>query len=455
MTLAPTPLTVRALARAYARGELDPLTATEQALARAQAGDPALFTALCPQRAMLEAAASTRRWRAGSPRGPLDGVPTVWKDLFDLRGMVTTAASAWLRDAPPADEDAATVAALARAGVVSLGKVNLSEFAFSGLGLNPHFGTPVHPLAGATTRAPGGSSSGSASAVCAGLVAVAMGTDTGGSLRIPAAFQGLVGYQPSAGRHDKRGIYPLSPTLDVPGPIGREVMDCVWIDQAMRGLRPHDVAPLPAQQLHLVVPENLVWDDAAPGVRARLTAAIARLHGAGIRVRWESVPTLDAALAVQAQHGALVSAEAYAWHREQVDGPHAGRFDPRVLQRLLRGKAMSPADLVALKRRRAALQMELHEALGGRLLLWPTVVHEAPELAPLQQDDAWFDQMNQRTLRNTMLANFLGLCGVSLPAGVGEAALPLGLSLHARGQCDDTLLRAALTLAPLLAPPAH
>jgi aspartyl-tRNA(Asn)/glutamyl-tRNA(Gln) amidotransferase subunit A len=443
--------TVRELTTAYARGEQDPVQVTERALMRAEAGDPALFTALCPDRARREAAASAARWRAGAPLGPLDGVPTVWKDLFDLRGMVTTAASDWLRNAAPAAQDAATVGALARAGVVSLGKVNLSEFAFSGLGLNPHFGTPLHPLAGDTPRAPGGSSSGSASAVCAGLVPFAMGTDTGGSLRIPAAFQGLVGYQPSAGRHDKTGIYPLSHTLDVPGPMGREVMDCIWVDQAMRGLQAHDLVPLPLQQIDVVVPDNLVWDDAALGTHIGLSAAIARLQNAGVRVSWQSMPTLDAARRSQAECGSLVAAEAYAWHRERVDGPQPERFDPRVLQRLLRGKAMSAAQLVDLMQRRQALQAELRETLGHRLLLWPTVVHEAPELAPLKNDDLWFDQMNQRTLRNTMLANFLGLCGMSLPAAHGDAGLPLALSLHAPGQHDETLLRAALTLAPLLA----
>lgn len=455
MNQLPAAFTVRELTAAYTCGEFDPVEVVEHALERARAGDPALFTALCPERARREAVASAERWRAGMPLGPLDGVPTVWKDLFDLSGVPTTAASSFLRDAPPALHDATTVAALTRAGVVNVGKVNLSEFAFSGLGLNPHFGTPAHPLAGSTPRAPGGSSSGTACAVRAGVVPFAMGTDTGGSLRIPAAFQGLVGYQPSTGRHDKAGIYPLSRTLDVPGPMGREVMDCVWVDQAMRGVQPHVLAPLPPRTLDLIVPEDLVWDEASPVTQANLRAAIGRLRDAGVRVSWESVPSLEAARRAQAECGSLVAAEAYAWHRERVDGPQAERFDPRVLRRLLRGKAMSAAQLVELLQRRQELTRQLCESLGHRLLLWPTVVHEAPALAPLQRDDAWFDQMNQLTLRNTMLGNFLGLCGVSLPAGEGEAGLPLALSLHAPGQQDERLLRTALSLEPLLADAAH
>ena len=444
-------LSIRQLSAAYAAGALDPVGVTESVLARARAGDPALFISWSEDRALTEAQASALRWKAGMPLGPLDGVPTVWKDLFDMAGSVTTAASAWLADAPPATADAEAVTALRRAGVVSIGKVNLSEFAFSGLGLNPHFGTPQLPGVAGPARAPGGSSSGTACAVAAGLVPFGMGTDTGGSLRIPAAFQGLVGYQPSVGRHDKRGVFPLSQTLDVPGPIGVEVMDCIFVDQALRGATPRELDALPPERLQVVVPDNVVWDDCEPATQRAVMDAIHNLESAGVAVQRCVVPELTQALQAQAELGSLVGAEAYALHRERVQ-QDSGRFDPRVLTRLRRGQAMLAADLVLLQNRRAALQQDLARWLGERLLLWPTVVHEAPELAPLQADATWFDQCNQRTLRNTMLANFLGLCGVSLPAGHGRDGLPVALSLHALGHHDHALLRAALAVAPVLHP---
>ena len=445
------PLSIRQLSAAYAAGALDPVGVTMSVLARARSGDPALFTSFCDDRALVEAHASALRWKAGMPLGPLDGVPTVWKDLYDIAGSVTTAASAWFADAPPATVDAEAVTALRRAGVVSIGKVNLSEFAFSGLGLNPHFGTPRLPGVRGPARAPGGSSSGTACAVAAGMVPFGMGTDTGGSLRIPAAFQGLVGYQPSVGRHDKRGVFPLSQTLDVPGPIGVEVMDCIFVDQAMRGATPREIEALPVERLQVVVPDNVVWEDCEPATQHALLHAIAALEDAGVAVQRCAVPELTQALQAQTEWGSLVGAEAYALHRERMQ-QDPGRVDPRVLTRLQRGQAMSAADLVLLQSRRAALQQALARSMGERLLLWPTVVHVAPELAPLQTDAAWFDQCNQRTLRNTMLANFLGLCGISLPAGNGRDGLPVALSLHALGHHDHVLLRAALTVAPLLNP---
>lgn len=442
-------ISMRKLTAAYAVGAMDPVTVTEAVIARARAADPALFISMCEDRALIEAKASALRWKAGMPLGPLDGVPTVWKDLFDIAGSATTAASAWLKDAEPAFVDAECVSALRRAGVVSIGKVNLSEFAFSGLGLNPYFGTPVLPGVPGPVRAPGGSSSGTACAVTAGLVPFAMGTDTGGSLRIPAAFQGLVGYQPSVGRHDKRGVFPLSKTLDVPGPIGTEVTDCIFVDQALRGVTPYELKALPAARLQVVVPDNVVWEACEDATRKTLLETITFLEAAGVSVVRCDVHELTLALQAQAELGSLVGAEAFALHRQRVlQDP--GRFDPRVLTRLQRGQAMLAGDLVVLQNRRAMLQETLRQWLGERLLMWPTVVHVAPEIAPLEADAQWFDECNQRTLRNTMLANFLGLCGVSLPAGVGRDGLPVALSLHALADHDELLLRAAMTVESLL-----
>ena len=209
-------MTALALGRRLASGELDAVALAEESLARARAAGPA-FIAVTEERALREARASAARLRAGAPLGPLDGVPVAWKDLIDVAGVPTTAASALRRDAPPARADAPVVTRLAAAGMVCVGKTNLSELAYSGLGLNPHFGTPPNPYGAA--RIPGGSSSGSAVAVALGVVSCAIGTDTSGSIRVPAAFCGLVGFKPSAARVDRAAIQPLAPSLDSVGPL--------------------------------------------------------------------------------------------------------------------------------------------------------------------------------------------------------------------------------------------
>lgn len=438
---------------AYRSGRSTPLTVVEDRLARASAGDPALFIRLTPERAMLEARCSTLRWAAGSPLGPLDGIPLVWKDLFDMVGTPTTAASAWLADAPPATADAAAVASLCRAGAVSLGKVNLSEFAFSGLGLNPHFGTPRNPLLPNGDRAPGGSSSGSAAAVGVGLVPVGMGTDTGGSLRVPAAFQGLVGYQPTLGRHDQRGVYPLARSLDTIGPMAGSVQDCITVDAAMRGSASwgqDSLGAMPCSHLHLLVPNNVVLDEAEPEVRPLFEAALDALRASGARVDIEPVPVFDRIVALNATHGTLAAAEGYQLHQERVDGPHADRFDRRVLARLQRGREMSARDLLVIQHARVEWRAEFVAQLGQRVLMLPTVVHVAPEWVEFDADDELFHRINVRTLRNTMLGNFLGLCGMSLPMGTGRDGLPLGALLQCPPHADEALMAAALAVEAVL-----
>lgn len=438
---------------AYRGGSLTPSAIVEACLARAEAADPALFIRLTRSRAVQEARCSTLRWADGRSLGPLDGIPLVWKDLFDMAGTPTTAASRWLAEAPAATADAPAVAALCRAGAVSIGKVNLSEFAYSGLGLNPHFGTPKNPLSPEVARAPGGSSSGSAVAVSAGLVPVGMGTDTGGSLRVPAAFQGLVGYQPSVQRHDKSGVYPLSISLDSIGPMAHCVQDCITVDAALRGRAAWGedlVAAAAPDRLHFLVPANVVFDEAEPAVRPLFDSAVQALRTAGARVDIEPVPVFEQIVEQSARHGTLAAAEACHWHRERVDGPHAERFDRRVLARLLRGRAMSAHDLLTIQQARSAWRAAFSAQLANRVLLMPTVVHVAPEVAALEADDERFHRVNGLTLRNTMLGNFLGLCGMSLPMGLGRDGMPLGALLQCDSGADASLFAAALAVEPLL-----
>jgi aspartyl-tRNA(Asn)/glutamyl-tRNA(Gln) amidotransferase subunit A len=445
-TAAPSP-TVMALHAAYRSGALRPTAVVEQALERARNAPAGVFLCMLEARALQEAQASERRWKHGAPLGPLDGVPIVWKDLFDVQGTTTTAGSALRRSAPVANTDAHAVHALAQAGAVSLGKVGLSEFAYSGLGLNPHFGTPPNPCSHDGARAPGGSSSGTAVCISSGIGAMGMGTDTGGSIRVPAAFQGLVGYRPSSGRLNKSGVYPLSRTLDDVGPIARTVEDCAVADALLRGHTPWPLVSTPAGSMRMVVPKNVVFDDAEPEVLEQFAGLLERLQRAGVLIEHREISALDELQSLTALHGTITAAEGYHWHQQIVDGPDAQRIDRRVLSRLQRGRSMLAVDLLELQVSRIRLQREVARLLDGAWLLMPTVVHVAPLVAELEADDNRFHELNLRTLRNTSMGNVLDLCGVSLPMGLGKAGMPLGALLSGPAGSDDALLAAAATVA--------
>lgn len=431
-------------------GPLDPVTLLEAVLEAVEGADPAIFTALCPERARREADAARRRLAEGRALGLLDGIPLAWKDLFDMAGMATAAGSALLRSAPAATADAPVVAALCAAGMVAVGRTNMSEFAFSGLGLNPHYGTPENPRAAGEARVTGGSSSGAAAAVAAGLVPVAIGSDTGGSVRIPAAFCGLVGYKASRGRYPMEGVFPLSTSLDTLGPLTRSVQDAIWVDAAMRGKTAPAVERTTLSGKTLVVPTSVVFDEAEAGVVAAFESGLARLAAAGARIERRTFPLFDEVLALGARHGALVTAEAYALHRARLE-TDAAAMDPRVANRVALGSRIAMADYVALLAARRRMVAAFAEEIGpDSLLVHPTVAHVAPKIAPLLADDALFVATNIRTLRNTMLTNFLDGCGVSLPCGAGEEGMPVGLLLSAPHGQDDRLLSAALAAEPLL-----
>ncbi|MUO81633.1 amidase [Agrobacterium vitis] len=429
-------------------GALDPQDLAHQTLAAIRDhADQTIFTRLTPERAMQEAKASASRIRAGCSLGPLDGIPIAWKDLFDLKGITTTAGSVVLDDQPPAVRDADVVQALANAGMVSIGHVNMSEFAFSGLGVNPHYGTPRNPHSMGEARVPGGSSSGSAVAVAAGLVPVSIGTDTGGSVRIPSAFNGIVGYKATRGRYSMRGVFPLSKSLDSLGPLCRTVQDAVWVDAAMRGLTQPQVTRTALAGRRFVVPERVFFDGAEDGVVQAFEAAIRRLEQAGAVVRRQAFPIMQQILDVLAKHGPLVTAEAYVLHRHRLHGPDAARMDQRVATRARLGENISLASYVELIERREQLIAEFTGQIGtDEFILTPTVAHVAPLTAPLVADDDLFVATNGKTLRNTMLGNFLDWCAVSLPCGTGDANMPVGLQVSGPAGSDEALLGLALSV---------
>ncbi|MBN9673854.1 amidase [Labrenzia aggregata] len=438
------------IARVLADRRADPVGLTEHYLEKIGRQTSPIFLTVTADRARREAEAAARRLKAGRPASALDGVPMAWKDLVDFRGETTTAASNIYRNALAAESDAPILANAARAGMIALGKVNLSEFAYSGLGLNPHFGTPLNPNDTVTPRAPGGSSSGSGVAVAAGLAPCAIGTDTGGSVRIPAAFNGVVGYKSSEGRIPARGVFALSRTLDTVGPLARTVEDCILLDMVLRGAVTSGVTRRPVETLRIFVPETVVLDDLDPAVSENFEKSLALLEQAGAVVTRGPLPQFAEAARLAAELGSITAAEAYVEHRDLVDGPGAANIDRRVLARIQGGKAMSAADLIVLHRARLEGMAAISGLLDGALLAMPTAPHVAPAIAPLEADDALFHRINLKTLRNTVIGNFFNLPGVALPNGTDGGGLPTSFLLCTVGNDDERLLGAALDVERVL-----
>ncbi len=436
--------TAAELARALRSGRIDAVEIAEWTLdAAAQCGDQAIFTELTPERARKEARAARKRLRAGSPNSMLDGLPVAWKDLFDLKGRVTTAGSLVLKSEAPAKQDAAIIATGAKAGLVSIGCTNMTEFAYSAIGYNPHYGTPWNPSDPDVLRSPGGSSSGSAVAVARGLVAIAFGSDTGGSVRIPAAFTGITGYKSSTGRYSMAGVFPLSVTLDSLGPLTRSVEDCILADAVTRGLVKPAIRKRSLKGLELAVPGNVVLDDCDGAVIDNFEAALGRLRRQGVRIRRIAIPAFDEIPSLIARHGHLLGAEAYALHRARVTGPDAARMDPRVAGRILLAEKMSAYDLVSVQQARRRLITETDQLVGDAIVVFPTVPITAPAIEPLVRDLSEFLKTNLRALRNTMLGNFLDWCGVSVPSGADKEGLPTGFLFNARHNRDADVLSVA------------
>ncbi|TNJ46821.1 amidase [Phaeobacter sp. B1627] len=440
------PLTASDISVGLRSGKLDPVTVTEQVFDRLAAhGDDAIYIDTLRDRAMTEAQASRLRYRAGLPASPLDGVPVAWKDLFDLKGRVTTAGAVVTKTDPAATTDAPVVATAHRAGMISTGTVNMTEFAYSGIGLNPHYGTPrnIHAPAG-QARSPGGSSSACGVVVSAGIVPLSMGSDTGGSVRIPAAFNGVVGYKTSFGRYPMEGVYPLARSLDTIGPLAHTVTDCALFDAVLRGKDAPETPSADPATLNFVIPDDVLLGDLAPAVAVNFDATVSRLQDAGSRIRRISLPELSELSDLIAQHGVLAGAEALALHRDRISGAAAQQMDARVVRRIKLAERMSAVDVLLLQQARTRTKASTARAIGTAIVLCPTTPTTAMETAPLEADQDEFFRANALTLRNTSLGNFLDWCGVSIPNGTDADGMPTGFLLSAPTGQDTALLAAAM-----------
>ena len=445
-------MTALALGQGIAAGDIDPVALAEHFLARIEALDSerTVYLHVTADRARAEAEAARRRARDGLRLGPLDGVPISWKDLFDSAGAPTTAATPLFAQRVP-DTDALLLARATRAGMVCLGKTNLTEFAFSALGINPHFGTPANAYDGAVARAPGGSSSGAAVSVARGLAAAAMGSDTGGSVRVPAAWNGLVGLKTTAGLLPLDGVIPLAASLDTAGPLTRDVADAGAMLAMLAGRRAADLAGASLAGLRLIAPSNLAWDGLEPGIERAARAAVERLAAAGADVVSREVPELHDVEALFAAHGPLVAAEAYAHWQDLVD-THADRIYHNVLMRFWAGAELSVGGLETMRRGLDRLAARLDARLAGAAaLVMPTTQIAPPPIADLEADDDAYMAANQGALRNTTLGNVLKVCAVTLPCGDDGNGLPVGLMLFARAFTEAALLRLAAACEAALA----
>jgi len=442
--------TVAQLRRELAEGKTTSRQLVEQALARI--ADPAgegkrAFLKVYAEQARAEAENSDRLRRSGVVRSAVEGLPISVKDLFDVGGDVTRAGSKLLADAAPAAADAPAVARLRAAGAVIVGRTNMVEFAFGTTGLNPHYGTPKNPWDRSTGRVPGGSSSGAAVAQADGMCAMALGSDTRGSIRQPAALCGVTGWKPTQRRVPREGAFPLSYTLDTVGPLANSVACCAAFDEILAAEPRRAFAPLPVKGLRLLLPRGSLIEDLDAQVAAAFEAALARLAAAGAVITELPVPAFDRQ-AEYFKHGGFAGAEAYAIHRRWQ--ARLAEYDPRIAKRVLFGKEIGVADYIDLGLLRAEYMRSV-EALAAPYdaMLMPTTPTIAPPIAAVEASDEDYFRWNFRILRNVGVVNFLDGCALTLPCHA-QGAAPVGLSLFGVALSDHHVLAAAAAVEGVL-----
>ncbi len=442
--------TIAELSEDLATGRQTARTLLEDGLARAEdpAGEGArVFIQLQAEKARAQAGAADRRRAAGAPLSPVDGIPITIKDLFDVEGEVSGAGARIFAQNAPAAADCPAVARLRAAGLVFVGRTNMTEFAYSGLGLNPHFGTPRNPFDRETGRVPGGSSSGAAVSVADGMAAAGMGTDTGGSCRIPAALCGITGYKPTAKRVPIDGVTPLSFSLDSVGPLARTVDCCRTLDGILAATT-HEAAPIAAGGLKVGIIANYVTEDWDDAVAAAFAEATRRLGAAGVSFADLALPELDRLPEINGK-GGLAAAEAYHYHREHLARAGDG-YDPRVASRIAKGAEQTAADYIDLLReRRAMIEAVAARAKDFDVLACPTVPIIAPAIDALEDDDD-YGRVNLLMLRNPTVGNYLDLCAISLPIHAPGTA-PVGLMLFGKHGDDTRLFQVAAAVEAALA----
>ncbi len=436
-------MTVADLGRGIEAGRIDPMELCE-AFLDATAAHPdrtRIYSTMTRERALSEARAAQNRARSGQRRGPLDGVPVSWKDLFDTAGTATEAGSKLLEGRVP-ERDARVLASATMAGLVCLGKTHMSELAFSGLGLNPMTATP--PNVNDPAAVPGGSSSGAAASVAFGLAAAGIGSDTGGSVRIPAAWNDMVGLKTTSGRLSLEGVVPLCEKFDTVGPLARSVEDCALLLAALEGGMAADLTAADLKGMRFAALQTVVMDDLRDAPAAAFDSAVERLRGAGANVTPLESPEIAEAMPMS---GILFTAEAYGIWRDTIEAAPEKMFRP-ILERFRSGKDVPAPDYVAAWRRLEELRRSWNARVAGfDAVILPTAPNLPPDRERLMTDDAFYVTENLLTLRNTRVANLMGLPAVTLPTG----HLSCGLMLCGAPWAEERLLRVAKAAETALA----
>ncbi len=442
--------TLASLAADLASGKTSARKLVEQCIAKI--ADPAgegqrAFTHVDKDAALEAADAMDRLRKANAAPSPFAGIPVSVKDLFDIKGQVTRAGSRALDDSAPAEADAPVVARLKRAGFIVIGRTNMTEFAYSGIGINPHFGTPKSAWNRKVGHVPGGSSSGAGVSIADGMAFGALGTDTGGSCRIPAAFNGIVGYKPTQRRMPLDGGVPLSFSLDSYGPLANSVACCAVLDAVLADEEIEPITPRPVKGMRLAVPTTVALDDLDDAVAATFERALAALSRAGALIERIEVPEL-LDVGVMNAKGGFAAAESYAWHRYLIVSK-GDMYDPRVSARILRGEGFPAADYIdLLEARRSFIARTGQRIAPYDAMVLPTTANTPPVIADLADDKAFATQ-NLRALRNCTLINVLDGCAISLPAH-REGEVPVGLMLAASGGSDRRIFELAAAMESVI-----
>ena len=440
----PNAPTLAALAEDLDSGRTSARKLVDQCLARIAdtSGEGARAFIHVDTEAAIEAAEAMDRLReVKAAPSAYAGIPVSIKDLFDIRGQVTRAGSRALDDSPPAESDAPVVARLRRAGFVVIGRTNMTEFAYSGIGINPHYGTPKGAWQRRVGHVPGGSSSGAAVSIVDGMAHGALGTDPGGSCRIPAAYNGIVGFKPTQRRVPLDGGVPLSFSLDSFGPIARTVGCCAVLDAVLADEPVVPLQPRPIKGMRLAVPTTTALDELEDAVARTFDRALETLSRHGALIERIAVPEFHDVAQMNAK-GGFSAAESYAWHRYLI-ASKGDIYDPRVASRIMRGESQSAADYVDLLDARRSLIARIAVRLAPYdALVMPTTANTPPRIADLVDDDKAFTRANVLALRNCSLINVIDGCAISLPAH-RDGEVPVGLMLAATGGADRRIFELA------------
>ena len=426
-------MTAAELGRGIAAGEIDPVKLTEVFLTAIDESPlrDRIYARVTHDRARAEAKAASDRAKSGLRRGPLDGVPVSWKDLFDTAGVATEAGTALMKGRTP-DEDALVLKNATAAGLVCLGKTHMSEIAFSGLGLNPITGTP--PCVNDADAVAGGSSSGAAASVAFGLAAAGIGSDTGGSVRIPSAWNDLIGLKTTIDRVPVDGTVPLCETFDTIGPLCRSVEDAGLLLAALEGTKPADLGGVSLEGVRLAVLNTVAMEDVRDQPLAAFNSAKERLAAAGAEITTLDFPEMETAFGLA---GPLFTADSYSWWKTLVEAAPEKMFPP-ILERVRAGQHVSAVEFLQAWRTLKDIRKAWRAATAGfDAVIMPAAPILPPNVDKLLTENDYYVTENLLALRNTRVGNLMGECSLTLPTGVPSC----GILLNAAPYAEERLLR--------------